>query len=193
MTETTLRSGEEWHRTLGDAAPGFLWITDTSGRIVYANRTWEEYTGSSVDEINARGRGHFHHPEEAAEIAERWRRAIEQGKPFEMELRYRRQDGVFRWMLARVVPRRDHTGRITNWVGTSVDIDDLKKTEAELRRREEELSDFFESATIPLHWIGPDGTILRANQAELDLLGYAREEYVGRNIAEFHADASVIS
>ncbi len=43
-----------------------------------------------------------------------------------------------------------------------------------------------------MHWIGPDGTILRVNQAELDLIGYDREEYVGRNIAEFHADADVI-
>ncbi len=50
------------------------------------------------------------------------------------------------------------------------------------------LADFFDNAAIPLHWVGPDGTILRANKAELDLLGYSSEEYVGRNIAEFHAD-----
>jgi PAS domain-containing protein len=41
--------------------------------------------------------------------------------------------------------------------------------------------------------VGPDGTLLRANQAELDMLGYARGEYVGRNIADFHVDQSVIS
>ncbi|MDF3053890.1 MAG: hypothetical protein K0S19_1995 [Geminicoccaceae bacterium] len=192
MTETTLRTGEEWHRVLGDAAPGFLWITDAGGRIVYANQTWQQYTGSSVEEINTRGRGHFHHPDEAVAVGERWSRALEQGKPFEMQLRYRRHDGVFRWMLARAIPRRDHTGRITNWVGTSVDIEDLKQAEAALLRREQELSDFFEGATVPLHWIGPDGAILRANQAELDLLGYGRAEYVGRNIAEFHTDADVI-
>jgi PAS domain S-box-containing protein len=62
----------------------------------------------------------------------------------------------------------------------------------ELRRSEQELADFFENATVGLHWVGPDGTVLRANRAELDLLGYAREEYVGRHIAEFHADQAVI-
>jgi two-component system, cell cycle sensor histidine kinase and response regulator CckA len=61
-----------------------------------------------------------------------------------------------------------------------------------LRRREQELTDFIENAAMGLHWVGPDGTILWANQAELDLLGYTREEYVGRNIAEFHADQPVI-
>jgi len=57
----------------------------------------------------------------------------------------------------------------------------------------EGLDEFFDSAAMPMHWVGPDGTILRANRAELDLLGYRREEYVGRNIAEFHAEPHVIA
>src|SRR4029079_15954326 len=56
-----------------------------------------------------------------------------------------------------------------------------------------DLRDFFDNAAIALHWVGRDGTILRANQAELDLLGYAEGEYVGHNITEFHADAHVIA
>jgi len=55
------------------------------------------------------------------------------------------------------------------------------------------LRDFIETSTIALHWIGADGTIVWANQAELDLLGYTRDEYVGRNITEFHADEPVIN
>jgi PAS domain S-box-containing protein len=58
------------------------------------------------------------------------------------------------------------------------------------RREQQELSDFFENAAVALHWVGPDGTILRANRAELELLGYAHDEYVGHHIADFHADAS---
>ena len=61
-----------------------------------------------------------------------------------------------------------------------------------LRSSEQELSDFFESAAVGLHWVGADGIILRANRAELDMLGYVREEYVGRHIAEFHVDRPVI-
>ncbi len=61
-----------------------------------------------------------------------------------------------------------------------------------LRRSEAVLRDFIETSTIGLHWVGGDGTILWANQAELDLLGYAREQYIGRNITEFHADGAVI-
>ncbi|HXH83256.1 MAG TPA: PAS domain-containing protein, partial [Candidatus Tectomicrobia bacterium] len=53
----------------------------------------------------------------------------------------------------------------------------------------DDFADFFENAAVPLRCIGPDGTILHANRAELELLGYAREEYVGRHIGEFHVDA----
>src|SRR5438445_421160 len=42
------------------------------------------------------------------------------------------------------------------------------------------------------HWVGPDGIVLRVNKTELDMLGYAREEYVGHPIAEFHVDPPVI-
>ena len=52
-----------------------------------------------------------------------------------------------------------------------------------------ELADFFEQAPISLHWAGPDGRILKTNQAELALLGYTREDYVGREAASFHQNA----
>jgi PAS domain S-box-containing protein len=61
-----------------------------------------------------------------------------------------------------------------------------------LQRSELELADFFENAAIGLHWVGPDGTILRANRAELDLLGYRPNEYIGQHIARFHADQDTI-
>src|SRR5262249_9011589 len=63
----------------------------------------------------------------------------------------------------------------------------------ERRERPEDVADFIENAPIALHWVGPNGTILGANQAELDLLGYRREEFVGRDIKDFHADPSAIA
>lgn len=61
-----------------------------------------------------------------------------------------------------------------------------------LRKRERELTDFVENGAIGMHWIAADGTILWANKADLDLLGYEREEYVGKHIAEFHVDKEII-
>ncbi|WP_306394263.1 hybrid sensor histidine kinase/response regulator [Telluria beijingensis] len=55
-----------------------------------------------------------------------------------------------------------------------------------------ELTDFVENAVEGLHRVGPDGTILWANRAELQMLGYEWDEYVGRHIAEFHEDPATI-
>lgn len=67
--------------------------------------------------------------------------------------------------------------------------------EAEVSRRKEaerELSDFLENALEGLHTSGPDGKIIWANKAELDLLGYQDDEYIGHHVSEFHADKKVI-
>jgi PAS domain S-box-containing protein len=65
--------------------------------------------------------------------------------------------------------------------------------EQTLRRSEQELADFFDHAPMALHWVGSDGIILRVNEAELRLLGYTRDEYLGHHIAAFHADQHVIT
>jgi PAS domain S-box-containing protein len=70
-----------------------------------------------------------------------------------------------------------------------------RRLEAEIDQRkaaERELSDFIENALEGLHKVGPDGTILWANKAELQMLGYEEDEYIGRHISEFHADRDAI-
>ncbi len=62
----------------------------------------------------------------------------------------------------------------------------------ELVRKSADLEDFFENSAVGLHIVSGEGIILRANKAELALLGYTAEEYIGRRIADFHADAPVI-
>jgi PAS domain S-box-containing protein len=79
--------------------------------------------------------------------------------------------------------------------GRQADVrtDDPPADPVELSERAEDLRDFVENAAFGLHWVGPDGTILWANKAELDLFGYSRDEYVGHHIAEFHVDQDVIA
>jgi PAS domain S-box-containing protein len=73
------------------------------------------------------------------------------------------------------------------------EVRERRATQRALARRERELADFLDNSLEGLHKVGPDGTIQWANAAELRLLGYSAQEYVGRSIREFHADADVIS
>ncbi len=70
---------------------------------------------------------------------------------------------------------------------------ELRAKEEELHRSEEQLRDFFENGTVALHRVDADGRILWANRAELDLLGYRADEYIGRPISDFHADQVLIA
>ena len=65
------------------------------------------------------------------------------------------------------------------------------RAQRELQKHQNELRDFLENAVIGMHWVAADGTVLWANKAEMDLLGYAPQEYIGHHISEFHADAAV--
>lgn len=53
-----------------------------------------------------------------------------------------------------------------------------------------ELKDFFNKAPIALHWLSAEGKVLWANDRELDVLGYTRDEYIGQNIMKFCPDSS---
>jgi PAS domain S-box-containing protein len=89
-------------------------------------------------------------------------------------------------------PIFDRAGAVIGASGIARDVSARRRAEEALRRSQAELSDFVENCAVGLHWAGPDGTILWANRAVLDLLGYAREEYVGHHVAEFHADQDVV-
>lgn len=67
------------------------------------------------------------------------------------------------------------------------------RTGTSVNRTQPDLQDFVDTAAVGLHWVGPDGTILWANPADYQPLGYSEEEYVGHNISEFHAEPDVIA
>ena len=102
------------------------------------------------------------------------------------------RDGAERPIDDSAAPISNPSSGIVGCVLVFRDVTERRRADRAIRRSERELTDLFDNASIGIHWVGPDGTILRANQAELDLMGYTHDEYVGRHIAEFHVDRSVI-
>ena len=103
-----------------------------------------------------------------------------------------RSDGQRVAVSLTISPVKDAEGRIVMAFKIVRDITERRAAEHARRRSEQSLADFFENANVCLKWVGPDGIILRANRAELELVGYPAEEYVGRHVAEFHNDQPVI-
>ena len=170
-----------------------IFATDSEGRVVSWNTGAEAIFGYREAEIIGQDASIIFTPEDIESGAhEQELRTAEREGRAEDERWHVRKDGSRFWASGIVTPLRDASGRLHGFVKVARDNTEGKEAEEALRQREEELTDFFENAALGLHWVGPDGTILRVNKAELDLLGYTREEYLGRNISEFHADRNVI-
>jgi PAS domain S-box-containing protein len=92
----------------------------------------------------------------------------------------------------RLSPLRNHEGELIGASAIVRDVTERKRAERALRCSEQQLAEFFENAAIAIHWLDADGIILRANRAELAMLGYEEAEYIGRHIADFHADRAVM-
>ncbi len=102
------------------------------------------------------------------------------------------RDGTERPIDDSAAPIRGADGEIVGVVLVFRDIADRRGAERALEQSERELTDFFDNASVGIHWVGADGTILRANRTELAMLGYDHDEYVGRKIVDFHVDRPVI-
>jgi PAS domain S-box-containing protein len=91
------------------------------------------------------------------------------------EVMIERPDGSRVTALVNVRALRDDRGMIQGAINCFQDISAQKAAEDELRRKKSDLEDFFENSAVGLHIVSGDGIIMRANQAELDLLGFAAE------------------
>ena len=133
------RQGEERFRFWLDAIPHKMWTSGPDGEATYYNQQWYDYTGIPGFENLRKQIWDIIHPDDRVDAAVRWPEAVKTGDFIEMENRFRRHDGVYRWHLSRVNPIKDEKGHVALWVGTSTDIHEQKTYEIELASANEEM------------------------------------------------------
>jgi PAS domain S-box-containing protein len=171
------------------AANDAILILDAHYRVRKANRVAENLYGCSMDDLRKKSLYDLRTLETHAAIEAQMQRSLQQNGS-RWETCHVRKDGtVFPVEISSKPFRR---GEQLHFIHIVRDISERKHQEEALRAREAELRDFVDNASEGMHWVGPDGRILWANQAELNMLGYLRDEYIGHHIAEFHTDQSVI-
>src|SRR5271156_396536 len=119
---------------LVDSIPALIHTASPDGYIDYFNKPWLEYLGATLDKVAGWNWTAFIHPEDLDGIVDKWRASLATGEIFEYETRVRRADGEYRWMYHHKVPLRDANGGIVKWYGSSLDINERKTTEEQLRR-----------------------------------------------------------
>ena len=132
-TESALQMRE--HELLGiiETIPSMLWSTSPTGEPTHLSQRLLEYYGVPFEELANRGWERFIHPDDREETANSFFRAIETGESFSAIHRVRRADGEYRWHQTVGEPLRDPHGRIIQWYGLLIDIDERKRAEDRLR------------------------------------------------------------
>ena len=130
--EEALQQSELRYSTLAEAIPGVLFANFPDGSSDYISRRFYEYTGMLPGSAEGFGWLPALHQEDRERTEARWTECLRDEKPFEMQYRLRRADGVYRWFATRSVPVRDGAGRVVKWFGVSMDIDEQKRAEEAL-------------------------------------------------------------
>ena len=125
-----LRESEERFRTLADTAPVMIAVTGPDKFASFFNKAWLEFRGHTMEEELGYGWTEGLHPDDRA-IIENQRSSIETDRSRKFECRFRRADGEYRWLLCTTVARFDHRGALSGYIGSSIDITDVKRAQEE--------------------------------------------------------------
>jgi len=147
-TESALQMRE--HELVGiiDTIPSMLWSISPMGQTTHLSQRCLAYCGVPLDELMHRGWERFIHPDDLEETARALARAIRSGESYSAIHRLRRADGEYRWHHAMGEPLRDSSGRIIQWYGLTIDIDERKRAEDHLRDTRIKLAKASRLATI---------------------------------------------
>ena len=158
--EQRIRASESEYRRIIDAIPQLIAALSPEGQVLYANKTVLEYSGlSEADVMTEDFRSRLFHPEDLDRLSDERRRGLEQGLPFELEMRTRHFDGNYRWCLIQYKPLRDDEGPIGRWYATGTDIHERKRTEDQIKNENLALREEISRASMFEEIVGTSNAI----------------------------------
>jgi PAS domain S-box-containing protein len=137
--EEALRKSEQRWRSLTEALPQLVWSATPDGACDYFSTQWTEYTGVAESQLLGWHWMDVLHPDDRHSTRQVWTESVAGRRPYDVEYRVRRHDGVYGWFKTRGAPIRDGKGNVVKWFGSCTDITDGKIVEEALRQREQEL------------------------------------------------------
>jgi PAS domain S-box-containing protein len=182
QAEAALRESEERFRNMADAAPVMIWVSGLDKRCTFFNKGWLTFTGRTMEQELTNGTASGVYPDDREHWFATYSSSFDARRDFQMEYRLRRADGEYRWVLNNGVPRFATDGGFAGYIGSCIDITDLKRTQKEALARQK-----LESLGVLAGGIAHDfnnllGSILaEAELVEADLVeGSAAREEINR-------------
>jgi PAS domain S-box-containing protein len=141
QAENELRESEARFRSMADNAPVLIWIHGVGG-CQYVNREYLRFVNGKFEDVAGMNWADYIHPEDRDSYIAAYLDAFERHAPFEAQVRLRRADGEYRWLSSTGAPRLRPDGTFLGHVGCSVDVTEIKQSEAALREADRRKDDF---------------------------------------------------
>lgn len=148
---------------------------DLEGSCVYANESWCELSGLTIEETLGHRWSQAVHPDDLASVMEKWQESIGSRQPYLNEVRLLRPDGTIRYVLATAEPIRDQGGQITGFLGTVLDITSRRTAERLAREKDSLLRTLVDHSSAAIYLKDPEGRYLLVNRRHLELFPQMRE------------------
>ncbi|MGC4093920.1 MAG: PAS domain-containing sensor histidine kinase [Polyangiaceae bacterium] len=121
-------------RLMADCSPVLLWMAGTDARCDFFNQTWLAFRGRTLEQEVGYGWAEGIHPEDFEGCMNTYTAEFSARRAFEMEYRLQRADGAYRWILDRGAPRFEADGSFAGYIGSCVDITELKEARERAER-----------------------------------------------------------
>ncbi len=187
--EEALRRSEEKFRTVADTTPAMLWLTDRDSNSTFYSKAWLDFRGQDLEtELNG-GWQRALHPDDRERAVRVYDENFAARRPYTMDFRMQRADGVYRRILDRGYPRYTDAGEFIGFAGWCADVTDERAAAAALAESEAKYRQVVDSSpdAIAMH---ADGKVVFVNATGLRLLGASSpDEVLGRPFLDFvHPD-----
>ncbi len=173
-----LRDSEASFRLITDVTPQILWTARSDGAIDFVNSSGLAYFGRSFEDVAGDGWLSSVHPDDLALARRTWAVSLDTGKPVELQYRFRRHDGEYRWQITRGVAQLGDDGRPLRWYGVSTDIEDLRRAQEVAESATQAKSQFLANMSHEIR-TPMNGVIGMTSLLQDTALDAAQREYVG--------------
>jgi len=184
--EKALKESEAKYRSLIANIPGIVWTTNEKGSTVFISKNITDIYGYTPEEIYDEGEQFWFgriHPDDVERVKKAFEAVFKEEVPLDIEYRIRRKDGEWIWIRDRSIGAYEKDG-VKYADGVLFDITERKKAEEALRQNEQRLKILFESAPDAIYLNDMEGNFVDGNKAAEKMVGYAKEELIGKSFAE---------